>query len=406
MSILFLAHRIPWPPDRGDKIRSYHMLRWMTERAPVHVAAFVDQLDDWQHEEALKAVAQSTVLEPRLRPMWKAGLRALAMRRPVSLVAFDSPTMRRKINLLVKRARIQTIHIFSSQMAQYVPKSFQGRVVMDFGDVDSAKFERYGHEGGGPMGWINRREGKLLADVEKRIAHRADASLFVSEAEAALFRERSGAGRVHAIGNGIDFSDFDPANPDIVPLVDRPEGPLILFTGQMDYRPNIEAVADFARNAMPAIRTVHPAARFAIVGRAPSAEVRALDGCHGSFVTGEVPDTRSWLAAADLVVAPLRIARGVQNKVLEAMAMARPVLASGAAFEGIDAVSGEHLMVADGAAQEAEMASALLSDPARAARMGQAARHHVMTHYDWGSQLAPLGPILGISDPAANGASL
>ncbi|WP_420605429.1 TIGR03087 family PEP-CTERM/XrtA system glycosyltransferase [Novosphingopyxis sp.] len=404
MSVLFVAHRMPWPPDRGDKIRSYHMLRWIAERAPVHVAAFVDQLDDWQYREALEAVTVSTILEPRIRPMWKAGVRALAAHRPVSLAAFDSPTMRRKIDRLVKREGIETIHIFSSQMAQYIPKSYRGRVVMDFGDVDSAKFERYGVEGSGPMAWINRREGRLLAGFEASVADRADASLFVSEAEAALFRARSGAERVQAVGNGIDLERFDPQNPDIAPLERRPDGPLIVFTGQMDYRPNIEAARSFAATAMPIIRAGFPDAHFAIVGRAPTAELRSLDK-DGVFVTGEVPDTRSWLAAADLVVAPLRIARGVQNKVLEAMAMARPVLASAAAFEGIDAVAGEHLTVAETPEQEARMACQLLADPIRRGALGRAARAHVAAHYRWDARLAPLGPILGLPDAPAMAAA-
>ena len=397
MSILYIAHRMPWPPDRGDKIRSYHVLRWMAQRAPVHVAAFVDRLDDWQYVDALNEVAASTILEPRARPMWKAGLRALVSRRPVSLAAFDSPTMRRKIDRLVKRERIDTIHIFSSQMAQYIPKHYRGRVVMDFGDADSVKFERYGAEGSGPMAWINRREGRLLAYYEADVAARADASLFVSEAEAALFRQRSGADRVMTVGNGIDLNRFDPDNPEIAPLKNRPAGPLIVFTGQMDYRPNIEAVRSFAEAVMPMIRTEFPDANFAIVGRAPSPEVKALAKQPGIIVTGEVPDTRSWLAAADLVVAPLRIARGVQNKVLEAMAMARPVLASAAAFEGIEAEAGKHLMVADDAGGEAEMAAELLADPARRETLGSAARAHVAAHYRWDARLAPLGAIMGLS---------
>ncbi|MAC10887.1 MAG: glycosyl transferase family 1 [Sphingorhabdus sp.] len=401
MSVLYIAHRMPWPPDRGDKIRSYHMLRWMAERAPVHVAAFVDQLDDWKYAEALEAVTASTILEPRTVPMWKAGLRALAGGRPVSLAAFDSPSMKRRIARLVKRERIETIYVFSSQMAQYVPKRFSGRVVMDFVDVDSAKFERYGAEGSGPMAWINRREARLLADYERTVAQRANASLFVSSAEAALFRQRSGAERVKAVGNGIDLDRFDPEAVDIAPLTDRPAGPLIVFTGQMDYRPNIEAVESFTAAVMPQLRTQFPHVSFAIVGRAPAPEVKALANHDGVIVTGEVPDTRSWLAAADLVVAPLRIARGVQNKVLEAMAMGRPVLASAAAFEGIDADAGTHLEVAKTAAEEEELAAGLLADPARRAAMGRAARAHVERRYRWDTQLAPLGELLGLSEARA-----
>src|SRR5690606_20476399 len=177
----------------------------------------------------------------------------------------------------------------------------------------------------------------------------ADTSLFVSEAEAALFRGQSGLGddKVRAVGNGIDTEHFDPAVP--LETVGAGEGPLAVFTGQMDYRPNIDAVRWFANDILPLVRKRQPQARFAIVGRAPTDEVRALEALSGVIVTGEVPDVRPWLAAADVVVAPLLLARGVQNKLLEAMAMARPVVATAAAATGIDAVPGEHLLVADGA---------------------------------------------------------
>src|SRR3546814_1547373 len=188
----------------------------------------------------------------------------------------------------------------------------------------------------------------MLAAYEADVARHVDASLFVSEAEAALFRGQSGLGadKVRAVGNGIDTAWFDPAL--LLDRVGMGEGPFAVFTGQMDYRPNIDAVRWFASDILPRVRARHPSARFAIVGRAPTAEVRALEKLSGVTVTGEVPDVRPWLAAADAVVAPLLLARGVQNKLLEAMAMARPVVASAAAATGIDAEPGEHLLVADG----------------------------------------------------------
>ena len=398
--ILFLVHRIPWPPDRGDKIRSHWILRKLAALAPVHVGCFADDARDEGFANDMAGLCASMHVERRGKSMWGAGLEALASGAPVSLTSFASGTMRRWVENTLNRGSIDRVVVFSGQMAQYVPTDCDARFIMDFVDVDSAKFESYGKHGTGPMSWINRREGRLLAQFEAHVAGRANASLFVSEAEAALFRERSelDAGRVLALGNGIDAAYYDPARADITPMPVRREGPLLVFTGQMDYRPNVEAVSDFARHVLPRVQSWHGDVTFAIVGRNPADEVHRLGELPGVIVTGAVNDVRCWLQAADVVVAPLRIARGIQNKVLEAMAMARPVVASSAAAEGIDARDGTHFCVAGDAAGEAERILALLADPARAAAMGQAARAHVAAHYDWDSQLALLDDLLG--DPA------
>ena len=247
--------------------------------------------------------------------------------------------------------------------------------------------------GGAFMRWINAREGKKLAAFEAEIASRADASLFVSEAEAALFRARSGADNVSGVGNGIDTVFYDPASSfkKLHPVF---PDPLIVFTGQMDYRPNIEAVSDFAHNAMPLIRAKHPETTFAIVGRNPTEAVSALSALPGVQVTGAVDDVRTWLAGADVVVAPLRIARGIQNKVLEAMAMAKPVVASTAAAEGINAKNKVHFHIAKSVADEAKIVNELLSDVDARMKLGEAARAHVMAHYGWDGQLAALDRIM------------
>ncbi len=394
--ILFLAHRVPWPPDRGDKIRSHHILNRLKALGRVHVAAFADDARDMECAEAERAGLASLHVELRDKPVWFAGIEALARGTPVSLTSFGSRTMGRWIAERLESGTISHIFVFSGQMAQYVPVDFQGRVVMDFVDVDSAKFESYADEGSGFMGWVHGREGRKLAAYEAEIAQRADASLFVSEAEAALFRRRSGANNVLALGNGIDTVFYDPAAK-FKRLHPAFADPLIVFTGQMDYRPNIEAVADFAHNALPAIRAAHPETTFAIVGRNPTDAVSHLSALPGVQVTGAVDDVRTWLAGADVVVAPLRIARGIQNKVLEAMAMAKPVVASTAAAEGIKASKNKHLIVAKDVAAEAKAVVDLLNDPARRLELGAAARLHVIKHYGWDGQLAALDKIMAAS---------
>jgi sugar transferase (PEP-CTERM/EpsH1 system associated) len=233
-----------------------------------------------------------------------------------------------------------------------------------------------------------RREARLLLAHDVKVANRAAASLFVSEAESALFRKVGAARRVHAVENGIDTAHYDPAGT--VPA--ETTHPLIVFTGQMDYPPNIDAVAAFARNAFPRIRIEHGGAQFAIVGRKPSAAVRALATRQGVTVTGEVADVRPWIAAADVVVAPLGVARGIQNKVLEAMAMARPVVASPRAAEGVD--HDGTICVAD-TDQQARAVLDMLADPDAARALGRAARARVIARYSWDTCLQPLGALMG-----------
>ena len=398
--ILFLAHRIPWPADRGDKLRSHHILKRLAQMGRVHVGTFADDARDMGFLDELQQVAASAHVEIRTKPQWLAGVEALASGAPVSVKSFASTSMAKWVEQTIETRGITDIFVFSGQMAQYVPQDFSGRFIMDFVDVDSAKFESYAGEGNMLMRWVNAREGRKLAAFEAEIAGRADASLFVSEAEAALFRERSGADNVAALSNGIDTVFYDPAAKFKILHPPFPD-PLIIFTGQMDYRPNIEAVSDFATRAMPIIRARFPEATFAIVGRNPTQAVSDLSALPGVQVTGAVDDVRTWLGAADVVVAPLRIARGIQNKVLEAMAMAKPVVASPAAAEGIDAKSGTHFYVEADVRAEAERVCALLADTAKALAIGQAARAHVMQHYGWEAQLAPLDALMGFEARAA-----
>jgi len=393
---LFIAHRMPFPPDRGDKIRSHHLLKALAAMGPVYVATLGETAADFAAEPMLGQVAASHCLVQRPTNLVLAGLRALASGKPVSLTAFHSQALSAWIVRTLRDRQIDTIFVFSGQMGQYVPTGFSGRLIIDLCDVDSAKFEAYGQARGGARGWIDRREARLMATEEARLAHRADATLLVSEAEASLFRRRLGPvpANVLTVGNGIDTSTFDPQAVAPHPMLAGEAGPHIVFTGQMDYPPNITAAVRTARSLMPAIRAAHPETRFHIVGRAPNAEVRGLEGVHGTRVWGEVPDVRPFLAAADLVVAPLAIARGVQNKVLEAMAMARPVLLTPEAATGIGAVDGEHLAVAETDEQLARRAIELLADGQRALAMGAAARRFVVARKSWAAALSQLPAIM------------
>jgi sugar transferase (PEP-CTERM/EpsH1 system associated) len=399
--ILFLAHRVPFPPDRGDKIRSHHVLKALAELAPVHVGCLADDERELAFEAELAGVAASCAMPRRRKRVPVAALEALARRRPVSLAAFDNQVLHRWVRRTLACERIDTIYVFSGQMGQYVPRDWQGRIVVDLVDVDSAKFDAYAAQHSGPLGWMHAREARLLRREEARLAALAEHTLLVSEAEAALLAARLPAGTrasVAVLGNGIDAAAFDPLHTVPHPALAEP-GPHLVFTGQLDYPPNVTAASWAIDRVMPLIRKARPAARFHVVGRAPVPELQARDGINGARIWGEVPDVRPFLAAADLVLVPLLLARGVQNKVLEAMAMARPVLMTGQAAQGLPGAADVHYSVADGDETLAQRALALLADPDRSEAMGRAARRLVLEARSWPAMLARLPEFVGLPAP-------
>jgi sugar transferase (PEP-CTERM/EpsH1 system associated) len=335
-ALLFVAHRIPYPPNKGDKIRSYHLLRGLSKRYRVHLAAFVDDPDDWRHAGALDPM----VAERHLVPLHPRAARArsvagLATGEALSVRYFRDARMRSWVAGQLTRG-VRRVVAFSSPVAQYVDRTGGDlRVVVDFVDVDSDKWRQYAQGKRWPMSWVYRREASTLLRFERRTAARADASVFVSRAEADLFRRLAPevADRVTWVENGVDTSYFDP---DVT--LDDPygEGSVVAFTGAMDYWANVDAVTWFAETVWPEVLRRRPGSRFAVVGSRPDEAVRRLAQRPGVLVTGRVDDIRPYLRHAAAAVAPLRIARGIQNKVLEAMAMARPTIASQAALDGLE----------------------------------------------------------------------
>lgn len=397
--ILFLAHRIPFPPDRGDKIRAHHLLKHLATLAPVHVGCFWETEKDREAESDLASVAASHCLVRRGKPLALAGVEAMLSARPVSLTAFHHRKLAEWVTRTIAERDITTIFVFSGQMGQYIPAEFAEQVVIDLCDVDSVKFEDYAEAG--ERVWLNRREGRLLREEEERLAHRADTTLLISESEKAVFQTRLGnaAGtRIAAIGNGIDASYFDP--PAVKPhgeISARP-GPHFVFTGQMDYRPNEAAALWTIEHFMPAIRANFPQAEYHVVGRNPTPDLLAKANAPGVTIWGEVPDVRPFLAAADVSCAPLTIARGVQNKVLEAMAMRLPVLLTEQAATGIAAQDGQDWLIAPADADAmVEQFASLWSDKAAKRAMGDAARRFVLDQHSWPAMLAPLDTMVAAS---------
>jgi sugar transferase (PEP-CTERM/EpsH1 system associated) len=393
--LLFLAHRIPYPPDKGDKIRSFHLLQHLARRYKVYLGAFIDDARDWSHVEQLKKICSETcfvALHPtraRVR-----GLAALATGEPMTLPYFRSARLAGWVDDTLGSRRIERALAFSSAMAQYLEgKQARGvRRVLDFVDLDSDKWRQYGERGRGPLRWLYRREAEKLFECERRYAGDFDASLFVSEAEAKLFTARAPevSGRVRVVMNGVDTEYFSPNRP--YPNPYAADEVALVFTGAMDYWANVDAVARFAHEVFPRVRSEIPRACFYIVGARPVREVLDLASLPGVRATGTVPDIRPYLAHARVAVAPLRMARGVQNKVLEAMAMARPVVASPQAIAGI--VPCPRLL--EWSAETPEATAKLLTKALRepADRLGHSLREHVLRHYGWRENLARMESIL------------
>jgi sugar transferase (PEP-CTERM/EpsH1 system associated) len=400
--LLFLAHRIPYPPSKGEKIRGWHFLRHLAGTRRVHLGCFVDDDPDWAHVPFLKElVGESCFLPLRGARALARSLPALVTGRPLTLPYYYDRRMARWIRGL-RQDRPMTVFVYSSSMAQYVATDAGSPRIIDFVDVDSQKWRDYSERRRWPMSAVYRREGRTLLAAERRIAREFDASIFVSEAEAALFRQLApeSAHRVSAVSMGVDTERFSP-DADCPDPYDGAGPSTLCFTGMMDYWPNVDAVTWFAHSVFPRIRRARPTARFWIVGANPSRAVQQLADEPGVVVTGRVPDTRPYLAHATAVVAPLRIARGVQNKVLEAMAMGRPVIASAQAFEGLRVEAERDLIVAR-SSDEFVRAVERVWDGRLVGTLGVSARHTVQTHYDWPSQLAALDAVLGPLEAAAD----
>lgn len=387
--LLFLAHRIPFPPNKGDKIRSFHLLRHLSARHDVHLGAFVDDPDDWQYREALNRWCKSIKLVPlHPRRARLASLAGLVTGEALTLPYYHNRELARWADGLATAGTVTRGLAFSAAMAQFMP-AVLARRVLDMVDVDSDKWTQYAPTQRWPLSWVYAREGRKLAAWEARVAQDFDATLLVSGDEAALLQQRAPQARhkISAFENGVDADYFSPARDYPNPYAEDVRS--VVFTGAMDYWPNIDAVTWFAERIFPAIREAVPAAQFTIVGSRPGEAVRALARQRGVVVTGRVPDVRPWIAHAICAVAPLRIARGVQNKMLEAMAMARPIVASAQAAEGIRAEAGRDFILAQG---EPDFANAVIAQLQRAST-ASAARDCVLENYDWARNLRTIDPL-------------
>lgn len=404
-SLLFLTQRIPYPPIKGEKIRPLQILKYLRNHYDVYLGCLVDDPLDEEHVPTVRALCRDAFFARLDRRRARiACLRGLLTGEALSVTFYRDRGLANWVRHVLHEVNPAAIFVCSSNMAPYVLDLRRPDAVclVDLADVDSEKWRAYAAAGSFPMAWVHAREWRQVARLEARIAGSCEWSTFVSEEEAALFRrlQPAHAARIRAVGSGVDHAYFDPALEHAAPFdTGRPN---FVFTGTMDYPPNVDAVTWFATAILPIIRRRAPDAQFHVVGSNPSHEVQALAQTQGVFVTGRVPDVRPYLAHATAGVAPMRIARGIQNKVLESMAMARPTVVTQDALAGIEATPGAELLLADDA--DGFAAACLQTLAPEAARLGPAARRRVLRDYIWAERLRGFDPLLGIAppDPAGN----
>ena len=394
MRILFLSQRVPYPPNRGDKITTWRLVERMRRRHEVRVLAFAHDEADLRAAEELERKGIPTVAvrhDDRRKRL--AALPLLLTRRPLTLGVYGSPELQRHVDRLAPESDLA--YAYSSSMGAFLEPHAGLPRVMHFAELDSDKWRQYAARSRPPMRWVYGREHRTLLAFERRVARAFDESVLCTPLEQRVFEQAIPGASSMVLRNGVDLDFYRPA-PELA------EPGHLVFVGVMDYLPNVDGCAHFVREVLPLVRARHPAARFTIVGSRPTPEVRRLAEVEGVAVTGFVDDTRDFLRRAAVSVAPLRIARGIQNKVLEALAMGLPVVGTPSATQGIEGVAGEHFLLADGAREQADAICGLLDDPARARALGARGRGFVEQRYDWEVVLAPLDELLGrLAGPAA-----
>lgn len=406
MNILYLAHRIPYPPNKGDKLRAFRQIEHLARRHRIWCACFLDDPRDARHINDLRQwCAEVGAVE--IKPFWAKvrGLTSLCRGRTITEGYYGRRELTRLLERWQSRVRFDAIVAFSSSMAKHALHVSAPRRILDLCDLDSLKWRDYADHitrlrrtgiRDPLLRNIYQLEGRRLAAAELRWIDRFDAAILATEAEAAPLRSLVSSRKIHVIGNGVDLPEMEPTPPKVANL-----NPVIGFVGVMDYFPNVDSVTWFASECWPAIHAKFPTATFRIVGRSPTPAVHRLASIPGIEVVGEVNCIADALKDFDVSIAPLRIARGVQNKVLEAMAAAKPVVLSSHAAKGIAAVPEKDYLVADSAEHVTTAVCSLFSNPSLRTQIGQSARQFVATYRRWGTELEKLKALIAATAPCS-----
>lgn len=391
--VLMLTHRLPYPPDRGDRIRSFNLLKLLSRHFDLSVACTSDEPVWLQHHQLLRTMAKQVTIQPISQGYSKVrGVAALAAGNAVTPTSFYRTGLAEQIMQWHEETPFDAVLTFCTGMIRYARlltaeghrgQSPAPRHVLDLVDVDSVKWESYAQNHWPPLRWVYAAECRRLRRIEAGEFDHFDAITVVSPAEAEAYRHHVGEHRgLAVVGNGVDLEYFSP-------LADS-ESKSICFVGVLNYKPNADGITWFVNHVMPGLREREPDAKLMIVGRHPTPAILALGQHPGVEVVGSVPDVRPFIEQSAAVIAPLQIARGVQNKVLEAMSCRKAVVVSSGAAEGIRADDGRHLLVAHTPEQWVDHLSRVFHDTPHRQAVGKAARERVEQSYSWEEQLTPM----------------
>jgi sugar transferase (PEP-CTERM/EpsH1 system associated) len=393
MRIFFICQRVPFPPDRGDKITTFNEIHHLGQTHEVHVFCLADGREDLANIDGLRDCTASVTAVPisPLRSRLRA-LQALLGSPSLSVAAMHEASLHAAIRQRFAALRPDLVMVYSSNVAQYGEPFAQTSRIMQFAELVALKWRDSAARAAPPMRWIYALEARRLLHYERHIARTFSHSLVCTEAEAQEFRAAIPDAPVSIVHNGVNLDYFSSAG------TPKRAGELV-FTGVMNYTPNVDAVRWFCADILPRVRQAVPQAQLTICGSRPIKAVQRLAADPGVVVTGRVPDVRPYLDRAEVFVAPLRLARGIQNKVLEAMAMGLPVVASDTVWNGTAIAEGEGIVAADTAEAFAAQVVRLLRDASYRTAMGMRARAVVEQNYRWSTQLAALDRV--VADVAA-----
>jgi sugar transferase (PEP-CTERM/EpsH1 system associated) len=400
MEILFLTHRMPYPPDKGERIRAYHELKYLAGRHEVDLFCFADTREDAENQDKCREMCRSVYVEVLSRPARRLRSAVSFLRgQPMSSGFFYSPRFAEAVRRRLREFRYDLIFVYCSSMGQFIPSPAPAPVVVDFVDADSAKWKQYAASSVPPWSWLYAWEGHTIAASELALGRRAALSLAVTAHDASeLGGAATGCFPVEVMANGAEI----PARfCDAVESSTSQIQPYVLFVGTMNYKPNCDAVQHFAHDIFPLVRRRHPDLNFVIVGRDPDREVRRLADIPGITVTGSVPDVYEYFRNAEVSVAPFRISQGFHNKIAESLAMGTAVVASSRAVAGVGLSKQDGLFAANNPKEFAQTVDSVLSNSLLRRELRRAAPT-VRQKLSWESRLCRLEELMiQIVDQAA-----
>lgn len=377
MKLLFLANRTPYPPYRGDKLKIYNLAKRLCHKHELHLLTFAQTEEDLGHKQELEKVFKEVHFI--YLPKSKSALNCLSAAwnpLPVQVLYFQSAAMQKALDQLLQQHTYDAIHVQHLRMAPYLSGRKDVPRILDLPDAFSLYWERRREMKKNPLlKAFERLEQKRVLAYEP-VMKQYDLSLACSTEDVAYLREKHHATNLELLPNGVDLDTFKACNHDYS------HNHTLLFTGNMDYAPNVDAVIYFTQEIFPLIQARYPYVRFVIAGQRPVDKVKELASAHIQ-VTGFIENLAATYNEASVVVAPLRFGAGTQNKVLEAMAMGVPVVCSHIGFNGLGISNGEGAFMETNPASFAARVVELLDNATLRANTGKKGMEVISGKFSW-----------------------